>query len=189
MIKNILTDIVQEKYISDIIINYKNDMELFENHSLYLYDEYIYIFKCYHFIFDYLKINMIDLNSILIKKFENTICFSFIQNNNNLKFFCNIYFDINDTFDNICPLCNTKFDIFNYNLFNKTTSFKDFNSWFNNIKICKLDSCNQHFFNHFSNFNHDFSLKFYQRNFQYSFISDTSKILNNDLKIHIYSEC
>lgn len=188
MIKNILTDIVQEKHISDIIINYKNDMELFENHSLYLYDEYIYIYKCYSFIFDYFKINKINTNSILIKKFSNTICFSFIEKNNNTSFFSNIFFDINDSYNHICPLCNTKFNIFNYNLFNKTTSFKDFNSWFNNIKICKLDSCNSQFFNHFISFNHDLSLSFYKRDFKYCFAPDTTKLLNNDLNIRIYTE-
>ena len=179
MLKEILSNIVQEKYVADIILDYKNDIELFENQSLYFLNEIIYIFKCYNYILHFLKNENIDLNNVIVKKYNDTIYFSYLYN----SYIYNIFFQICDLTCNKCLNCNKNFKFFDKNLFN----FKyldSFNKWFDNLKFCnqkcKLD---------LTNYMIDYDISYLFNNHTYYKITQDFEdhlLLNKELKIFLY---
>jgi hypothetical protein len=179
MIKELLTNNVKEKYISDIILKYKEDIEIYEEVSYYLIYELIYIYKCFKYLKLYFHNNIYNVSI-------------FYKNNDMVSLVCGFelyYFQIVNITNNKCIYCNNSYDIFDNIFNNKLFNYNSLENMIKNIKICKNDSCNKYFYNYFK---YDFNnLELLDNNYDYNYIYnnlpiDSQLLINQKLKIYKY---
>ena len=180
MTKELLNDRVLEHHISDIILEYKADMEIYEDSSSYFLNEMIYIFKCYNYIIHFLRNEEVDFNNVLIKKYNDVIYFTY---NTGSKIH-NIFFQICDLTDDRCIYCYDFHSFFDMNLFN-FNYLHNFTKWIDKCLFCN-NSCKKFLMNYIEDNNIEDLLKYKI----YSKVTndfDDALLLNRDLKIFIYT--